>query len=98
MNYTVISNMPIRGASPLSGMALAFLVYLYSQPDNWRVSHQDLMRRFHVGRDKAYAILGELIQTGYITKHALRAPTGRIIGHEYVVDDEPQSDQWASVG
>jgi hypothetical protein len=49
MNYTIISNIPMKDPS-VSAEALGVLVYLYSQPDDWRVSHQDMMRRFRIGR------------------------------------------------
>jgi hypothetical protein len=88
-NFTVISNVPIRDPH-LSAGALGFLVYLYSQPDDWRVAHQDLMRRFGCCRNTAYAVIGELQRAGYITKEMMRASTGRIIGHEFIVSDEPQ--------
>jgi hypothetical protein len=91
MNFTTISNVPIRQET-LSAEALAFLVYLYSQPDDWRVSHQNLMQRFRVGRNKAYAILGELLQTGYITRQPMKTKSGHFLGYEYIVDDEPQVD------
>jgi hypothetical protein len=58
-NFTVISNTPIRDPH-VSAEALGFLVYLYSQPDNWRITHQDLMRRFGYCRNKTYAVIGEL--------------------------------------
>jgi len=92
MNYTVISNVPIKEIS-LSAEALGMLVYLYSQPDDWRVSQQDLARRFKLGRNKIYAILNELIVAGYIIKQPVRAQNGRFLFHEYIVDDEPQSPQ-----
>jgi hypothetical protein len=89
--FTMISNTPIRDPH-VSADALAFLVYLYSQPDDWRVTHQDLMRRFGYCRNKTYTVLGELQQSGYITRQMLRAPSGRVIGHEFIVSDEPQFD------
>jgi DNA-binding IclR family transcriptional regulator len=94
MNYTVISNIPIRETS-LSAEALGVLLYLYSQPDNWRLSHHDLMRRFDIGRDKAYAIIAELLEAGYAVRQGLRAPNGRIIGWEYVISDQPQQSSRA---
>lgn len=96
MNYTVISNMPIKETS-LSAEALGVLLYLYSQPDNWRLTHQDLMRRFKVCRDRAYAIIGELRDAGYVTRHPMRTPRGHIIGWEYVVSDQPQQNSRASL-
>jgi hypothetical protein len=88
-NFTVISNIPIKDEK-LSAEALGVLLYLYMHPCDWRLSHKDLMRRFHIGRDKTYAIIGELKQAGYVTKHAMRTPEGHIIGCEYLVNDEPQ--------
>lgn len=95
MNYTIISNIPIKEAS-LSAEALGVLLYLYSQPDDWRLSHKDLMRRFGFGRDKAFTIIKELRSAGYITKSPLRAPTGCIIGWEFLVDDQPQQGAHAT--
>ena len=89
VNFTTISNVPIRQET-LSAEALAVLLYLYSQPPDWRVTHKDLMRRFRFGRDKTFAVLGELKAHGYIVKRMMRTPEGRILGCEFIVDDEPR--------
>jgi hypothetical protein len=87
-NFTVISNVPIRDPE-VSAEALGILVYLLSHPDDWRLTHKDIMRRFNMGRDKTYSILNALIDAGYLVRQVLHAPTGRIIGHEYVICEEP---------
>lgn len=65
------------------------LLYLYSHPDSWRLSHKDLMHRFSIGRDKSYAIVAQLTEAGYVTKEEMRAANGYFLGYEYVVSDTP---------
>lgn len=88
----MISNMPIRDER-LSAEALGVLAYLLSFSDDWRLTHKDLMRRFHIGRDKTYNIIRELRAAGYLVKELQRAPSGHVIGHELVICEEPQSSK-----
>lgn len=52
----------------LSFEALGVLVYLLAKPNDWCVSLGDLRRRGGIGRDKAYRILNELMEVGYILR------------------------------
>jgi DNA-binding MarR family transcriptional regulator len=65
--YTVISNALVNDPS-LSLNALAVMTYVLSKPDDWSVSATDIQRRFKIGRGKAYNILNELIERGYLTR------------------------------
>ena len=89
-SFTMISNMPI-GDERLSAESLGVLTYLLSFSDNWRLTHKDLMRRFHIGRDKTYNIIRELRAAGYLVKELQRDQLGHVIDHELVICEEPQS-------
>jgi hypothetical protein len=86
--FTMISNTPIKDEH-LSAEALGVLLYLLSHQDDWRLTHQDLMRRFKIGRDKVYGIITELKEAGYLEKELRRAPNGQVIGCEYLIGEEP---------
>jgi DnaD/phage-associated family protein len=56
----------------ISYAALGLLTYLLSQSDNWDVVIPDLLRK-KCGRDKAYHLLNELKDAGYIVQGRLEA-------------------------
>lgn len=68
----------------LSARALAFLTYLLSKPSTWQVRPADLERRFHIGRDAAYAGLRELREAGYAERRPIREGR-RIVRWEMVI-------------
>ncbi|WP_027894505.1 hypothetical protein [Calidithermus chliarophilus] len=74
----------------LTPEALGVLVYLLSQPCDWRVKLEDITGFRATGRDRAYRILRELLEARYIVRETLRAEGGQIVGVEYVVYDERQ--------
>ena len=88
--WTVISNVAVRDPR-MSAEALGVLLHLLSRPDDWRVSPTEIRRRFHLGRDKLYTILNELKDNGYLVKQLLRSSRGQILGHEYLVNEEPEN-------
>ncbi|MGU7882134.1 hypothetical protein ACV22Y_19950 [Burkholderia sp. AW50-3] len=78
----------------LSWAARGMLVYLLGKPDGWRVSRTALVNetegtRAHTRRDGVLAILAELIDAGYITRHAARGEAGKLAGYDYLVSEIP---------
>jgi len=77
----------------ISFEARGMLVYLLAKPNDWEVRIGDLQRAGSIGRDKAYRILGELIDAGYVTRSKQRRPGGTYGETEYVIYDDPVPDQ-----
>lgn len=78
----------------LSWAARGMLVYLLGKPDGWRVSRTALVNetegaRAHTRRDGVLAILAELIEAGYMTRHAARGDAGKLAGYDYLVSEIP---------
>lgn len=92
-NFTVIPNEALLDERLTIG-ARWLLCYLLSRPQDWQVQIADIQKKAAVGRDKAYALVKELITIGWVRKDAARDDDGRWGGVEYVVMDEPEaSDQ-----
>lgn len=87
--FSVIPNTTLNDRR-LSWEALGMLAYLISKPTDWQVRVADLTQRPGTGRDRAYRILDELAQNGYVQRRQLQGAGGRFCGWEYLVFDEPQ--------
>lgn len=80
--------------SRLSWAARGMLIYLLGKPDNWRVSIEQLRKqteeaRVKTGRDGVYALIGELIDAGFITRSQSRSGGGAFGSIDYVVSESP---------
>ncbi|QND60364.1 helix-turn-helix domain-containing protein [Mesorhizobium huakuii] len=71
----------------LSFEARGLLCYLLAKPNDWRVEVSDIMQSGGIGRDKAYRLLKELRETGYIELVQKRNAFNHITEHQYVVYD-----------
>lgn len=76
----------------LSWAARGLLVYLLGKPDHWQVSTTALVNetagtRLQSGRDAVRALLGELIDAGYVTRTPSRDGSGKIAGYDYTVSE-----------
>ena len=85
--YTVISNALINDPT-LSLAAKMVLIYLLSKPNDWNIRADDIQQALHIGKDKTYHILDELIQHGYLTRTIIREK-GRITKSIYTVSEQP---------
>lgn len=74
----------------LSWAARGLLIFLLGKPDNWSVSVEYLTTQSDLKRDGVRNLLSELIEKGYIVRHALRE-SGKIAGYSYTVFDSPQT-------
>lgn len=80
----------------LSWEARGLLIYLLGKPDNWIVSIKHLMKqtvpctRKRSGRDSIRAIIGELVELGYMEVNQRRAE-GTFDGVDYIVRETPYS-------
>lgn len=82
-DFTTICNTFLRDER-LSWKAKGILAYLLSKPDDWKVRVSDLIKRSTDGREKVYAGVNELINTGYLQRNEIRS-SGKIISYEYVL-------------
>ncbi len=86
----------------LSMEARWLLGYLLSKPDHWTVRLGDIRKKGGCGRDKARAMVAELVKAGYAEKEPARKD-GKFNGLCLVIYDEPrasggeQSDSVASL-
>lgn len=76
--------------SSLSWAARGLLIFLLGKPDNWSVSVEYLTTQSDLKRDGVRNLLAELIEKGYVLRHALRE-SGKIAGYSYTVFDSPQT-------
>ncbi|WP_199562609.1 hypothetical protein [Pelagibacterium lacus] len=92
-NFALIPN-ALADDERLSFEARGLLVYLLAKPDNWSVSINDLRAQGGIGRDKAYKLINELIEGGYISRdRCTDESTKRITGVNYTVFDCVQVGQ-----
>lgn len=85
--YTSINNQMLNDRR-LSLAARGLLALLISKPPGWEVSVSWVMTEGDVGKEKAYALLKELIDSGYCQRRQLRAGN-RQGAVEYILSDCP---------
>lgn len=85
-NYAVVPN-TVTEDSRLSFEARGVLCYLLAKPNNWQVQISDLQKQGNFGRDKAYRILKELREVGYLVLEVKRNDKAQIISQDYIVYD-----------
>ena len=89
-NFTVIPN-EMANDDRLGADTLGLLVYLLTKPNDWKVRVNELRKRFDMGKDKTYRILGNLEQLGYVTRESVRTE-GKFAETRYIVRDLPCPD------
>lgn len=89
--YASIPNRVFEDTS-LSMEARWLLCYLLSKPDNWIARIRDIRNVGKCGRDKATAMVNELIAAGYAEREQLR-DDGKFGSSVLVVYDEPREMQ-----
>jgi hypothetical protein len=90
-NFSVLPN-DLMNDERLSADALGVLVYLLSKPTDWQVRVTELRRRFDIGRDKVYRILGSMEQYGYLVRESVKTE-GQFAGTRYIVSDSPRPEK-----
>lgn len=85
-NFAIIPN-AVAEDDRLSFDARGLLCYLLAKPNNWKVQVGDIQKSGGIGRDKAYRLIKELRDVGYIVLDIRRAPGGRIEEQNYIVYD-----------
>lgn len=86
--YTTVPNHVFED-DRLSMEARWLLGYLLSKPDDWTVRLGDIRKKGGCGRDKARAMVAELVKAGYAEKEPARKD-GKFNGLCLVIYDEPR--------
>lgn len=89
-NYTAIPN-DVLTDQRMSIEARWLLAYLLTKPHNWVVRIADIRKSGGIGRDKAYSLLKELCDIGYIKKVESREEGGTYTKVEYIVSDSTKT-------
>jgi hypothetical protein len=87
-SYAVMARATGQDAD-LSFEARGLMYYLLTKPDNWRILVKDIMREGGIGRDKAYKILGELIEKRYLKHVQSSGEGGRFTKGVYYLYERP---------
>lgn len=66
-HFTIIPN-DLVCDERLSYEARGVLCYLLSKPNDWQINCKDIQRVGNIARKKAYSILSELIEAGYVQR------------------------------
>lgn len=91
-NFAIVPNV-VANDERLTFAERGMLVYLLAKPHDWKVDVNNLRNVGGVGRDKVYAMINRLIETGYLKRVTTRGAGSRFAAHEYIVYDDPIPDQ-----
>lgn len=79
--------------SGLSFEARGVMAYVLMKPDDWELNVPDLMREGGIGRDKAYRIIDECIEAGYMERVDGRDKRGKFGSNDIHVHELPLPKQ-----
>jgi hypothetical protein len=98
-SFTVLPN-HIVSDERLSVEARWLMCYLLTKPNDWEVQVADIQKVGKVGRDRAYAIVRECIDVGYITrrKHADGSTTYEVYDTPPTADSSPLPENTDQAG
>lgn len=87
-NFTIIDNTCLNDKN-LSWQAKGMLCYLFSLPEDWKISIKDLQNRSTNKRDSTSSTINELIENGYALRSEYREK-GKF-GYNYDIYETPQN-------
>jgi hypothetical protein len=86
--FAIIPN-AVADDKRLSFEARGLLCHLLAKPHNWQLNVRALAKEGGIGRDKAYKLVKQLIEAGYVAHEVVRCPKSQqIVRHEYLVFDQ----------
>ena len=90
MPYSQLGNTMLRDKR-LSLAARGALGFILSHPENWSFNQDWLRRETGIGREKAQALVRELMEAGYCRRSRVRDAKGYLGAVEYWFSDDPQA-------
>lgn len=87
--YFLVHNSTISD-NRLSNKAKGLLCYIFSKPDNWYVSYQDLVSSSTDGIKSIRSTIKELMNAGYLKRSQLRNDNGQFGFYDLTVFEKPQ--------
>lgn len=87
-HFFILTRSSVQDAR-LSFEARGVLAYLLSKPDDWELMPEDIASQGNIGRNKAYRIIKELMDHGYITRTMHRNEKKQIVRVDYQVFEKP---------
>jgi hypothetical protein len=94
-NVTIVPNEAAQDAC-LSWGARGLLTYMLSMPTDWELNEADLVTRSPGGRDQLRTLLKELEAAGHLLRSRRRDASGRVVGSDWEVWDQPQTGKPAT--
>lgn len=95
-NYSMIYNVGLKDPK-LSAKAKGLLAYMLTLPDDWKFYQEELEKHFTDGTQSIRTALNELIKHGYLVKKTIRDATGKFTGTDWIVYDNPLTENHISV-
>jgi hypothetical protein len=89
--YAAVPNAMLRD-NTLSMDARGLLALLMTYADDWRFNRDHMLTLTGWGKDKFGAVMGHLIERGYVENVFDRDETGRLLGRTWVIRDDPRQD------
>ena len=86
--WTTVDNKWVRDIT-LSAKAKGILLYILSLPDDWDLHVNELVTHFTDGKDGIRSGMKELTDKGYLFCVPRKDETGKYIGNDYVVKEDP---------
>jgi len=90
-NFTIMPN-AVWNDDALSIEGKGTLGYLLSRPDDWKVNLKDLQRRLGLGKNRAQAVVKQLMDAGYMVRLKQKRLSEHQFGTlDYIVFDSPET-------
>lgn len=90
-NFTIMGNFHLREKN-MTLKAKGILSLMLSLPKDWDYSIAGLVTLSKDGKDSVISALKELEEFGYLTRKILKNSKGQFDGYEYIIREEPYSD------
>ena len=92
VKWTTVDNAWVKDPT-LSARAKGLLLYILSLPDDWDLRMKELVTHFTDGIDGIRSSMKELSMHRYIDSNQRRDETGKIIGWDYTIFENPDEPQ-----
>ena len=90
--WTTVDNMWVKDIT-LSAKAKGILLYILSLPDDWDLHVNELVTHFTDGEKGIRSGMKELTDKGYLFCIPRKNETGKFLGNDYVVMEDPHAEK-----